>query len=554
MIMLRRRWIPLTMWSLCMAVALLPLGVADAKGKAAHDMQGGTATVVLPSFESLDPQVGFSTINGEAEWNVYTPLLTVAHANGVAGTQVIPGLAIGLPKVTNRGKTYTLKLRKGLRFSNGQAVKASDFAFTVERALKLNWGGDSFLISDIKGALAYQSGKASSVSGITTNNATGRITIRLIQADSAFADILTFTGLGLVPSTTPMTAESTKLPAGVGAYVIKNVVPNQSFTLVKNPRFARFDLPGIPVGHLNEIQASVDTNPLTAEQDVLNNRIDVLDPNFAISPSLISTLQTQASGRYRSVPTEGVQYIFFNTKIAPFNHKSARVAVTEAFDRGAITRIEAGFLRPGCFVLPEEFPGRSTQPCPYGKVSAAPQVAKARALIQAAHLTGSPVTVWTQAASPYDAMGAYYVSVLDGIGFKATLKTISPAIYYPTTANPTLNIQTGLAAYYADYPDPTTFYHLLDARSITPTFSPNRDQLDDPKVQATLMRLGGQSLTPSVIAQWQKLDEYVAKQAYWLVMGYPKDPELFSNRIDVKETIFNQKYLSDWSSWQLVRR
>lgn len=540
----------------CLGAALCA-GAASAVARnartAAKDVEGGSATVAIASFESLDPQIGFLTTDSEADWNVYTPLLTFKHANGVAGTELIPGLATGLPKVSRDGKTYTLVLRKGLKYSNGQTAKASDFKFTVQRALKLNWGGNSFLTADIQGASDYLAGKAASVSGITTNDASGKITIKLVQGDSAFSNILAFTGLGLVPSSTPLSDQATHPPAGIGPYVISNVQPNESFTLTKARAFAKLHLPGIPLGHLHQIKAIVVTNPLTAGQQVLNNQADALDPTDVVAPSLIPTISSQAANRFRAEPTEAIQYLFFNTTIAPFNNKNARVAVTYAFDRNAVNRIEGGFLQVGCYVLPVQFPGHPTQACPYGKPAGGPNVDKAKSLIQAAHLDGTSVTVWSQAAAPYDAIGAYYVSVLDAIGFKATLKTISPAIYYPTTANPALKIQTGFAAYHADYADPTTFYHLLDARTITPTFSVNRDQVNDARIQSTLAKLQPLPLSPSVNAQWQALDQYVAKQAYWLILGYPKAPELFSNRIDVKKTIFSQRYLSDWTSWQLVR-
>ncbi len=43
-----------------------------------------------------------------------------------------------------------------------------------------------------------------------------------------------------------MKAQTTNLPPGVGAYVIKNVVPNVSYEVVKNPLFASFKHPGDP--------------------------------------------------------------------------------------------------------------------------------------------------------------------------------------------------------------------------------------------------------------------------------------------------------------------
>ena len=48
-------------------------------------------------------------------YDTYIPLLTYAHANGKAGSKVIPGLAKALPKISDGGRTYDLTLRKGLQ-------------------------------------------------------------------------------------------------------------------------------------------------------------------------------------------------------------------------------------------------------------------------------------------------------------------------------------------------------------------------------------------------------------------------------------------------------
>ena len=166
--------------------------------------EGGTATVLMgtaPDF--LDPGQGYTTQSAEATWITYVGLLTYKRAAGQAGTQLIPGLAESLPQVSKDGKTYKLKLRKGLVFSNGKPVKASDFAATVERAIKSNWGGKSFFTSYVDGAGAFDKGKAKSISGITTDDATGDITIKLSVAYGAFGNVLAFPAAGLVPKGTP---------------------------------------------------------------------------------------------------------------------------------------------------------------------------------------------------------------------------------------------------------------------------------------------------------------------------------------------------------------
>jgi peptide/nickel transport system substrate-binding protein len=150
------------------------LGVTACGGEGSSNAvtEGGTAKVLMgtaPDF--LHPQLGYTTQAAEADWITYTPLLTYRHATGNAGTQLIPGLAQALPTISGNGLTYSLTLRKGLVFSNGQAVKASDFTATIERAIRLNWGGKSFFTNYIAGAAAFDKGQTQTISGIQTNDA-----------------------------------------------------------------------------------------------------------------------------------------------------------------------------------------------------------------------------------------------------------------------------------------------------------------------------------------------------------------------------------------------
>ena len=114
-------------------------------------------------------------------YDTYIPLLTFAHAEGEAGSKVVPGLAESMPKITDGGKTYTLTLSKGLKYSDGTPVKASDFKSSVERMFKLNSSGTPYY-TVIEGAEAFQEGKAKEISGIETDDKTGKIVIHLIEA------------------------------------------------------------------------------------------------------------------------------------------------------------------------------------------------------------------------------------------------------------------------------------------------------------------------------------------------------------------------------------
>jgi peptide/nickel transport system substrate-binding protein len=502
--------------------------------------------------ESLDPGLGATTQSYEATWITYTGLVSYAHASGEAGTQLIPGLAVSLPTVSNGGKTYTFTLRKGLVYSNGVPVKASDFAYTIERTIKLGWGDKSFLTENIEGAEAFDAGKASSISGIQTDDATGRITIHLVAPYGPFLNVLAFPAAGFVPSGTPMKSLTNSPPPGVGPYEIESVVPNKSFSMVRNPYWSKDAIPGIPASHVN-VDVKIVSDNQTEAEEVLDGTADVFDYNDTIPPTLLAQVESQAAGRYAKEPTVSGEYFFLNIKEAPFNNALAREAVNYAIDRRALQRLDSGMLQPACFFLPVGMPGHPSAPCPYGEPDAEPNLAKAKELVRESGLAGTPVTVWGGSRPPHKEFVDYYASVLNAIGFKATEKIVADAQYYATVGNLATKAQTGWLSYSQDFPNPLDFYQLLDAKSILPQENHNLSQVNDPHIQSELAALGPvpSSQLKSVVGRWQALDQYTAKKAYLAVFGYDEVPKFFSNRINFDAAIFQPVYGNDWSSLQL---
>src|SRR5882757_8625270 len=98
---------------------------------------GGDVNVALTSFpDYVDPQLSYTVEGWEVLWNVYTPLLTYKHAKGKEGTQLVPALAEKMPDISPDGKTYKLKLRPNMKYSDGTPIKASDFTYGIQRLFK----------------------------------------------------------------------------------------------------------------------------------------------------------------------------------------------------------------------------------------------------------------------------------------------------------------------------------------------------------------------------------------------------------------------------------
>ena len=163
------------------AVGIAACG-SSSSSSSSSGKQGGTITIAsgTPPL-SADQGLDFTTQGQELYSVVNTPLLTFKRGvEGTAGSQLQPALAESMPTVSNGGKTYTFKLRSGLHYSNGQPIKASDVLVALERDLKIPWKSASFNSGYIVGAKAYADGKAKTISGVTSKDSSGTITVNLL--------------------------------------------------------------------------------------------------------------------------------------------------------------------------------------------------------------------------------------------------------------------------------------------------------------------------------------------------------------------------------------
>jgi peptide/nickel transport system substrate-binding protein len=163
------------------------------------------------------------------------------------------------------------------------------------------------------------------------------------------------------------------------------------------------------------------------------------------------------------------------------------------------------------------------------------------------------VTVWGEKTSPDRVYVHYYVHLLKRLGYAASQRLLPPSTYFPTIGSATVNPQTGVERWFNDFPNPSDFFTVLDARAISPTGSLNLGRVDDEFVQQQLEALD--LVTPdrlnSSAGEWRDLDEYAAQKAYLAVIGTELVPKLMSDRIDFDAAVIHPLFLSDWSTWSL---
>ena len=532
------------------------LGCSDDEGDGAQGdaRAGGSITISYSAQpDALDPALSYTAEGWEALWLVYTPLLTYARAEGDAGTELIPGLARDLPRISEDGLTYRLTLRKGLRYSDGTPVKASDFEHTVKRVLNLESGGASYY-QGIEGAADYLAADEpkADISGIETNDRTGEITIRLVEPDGTFMHVLAMDFVGLVPSSTPFENMTKDPPAGVGPYAISESVPNRKFVMVKNHGF---DIPDIPKGHLDRITVKIVKSVSRQAEDVIRGELDYMQapPPADLKP----TIKADYGDRYAEQTTVSTYFFFLNVRTPPFDDPLVRQAVNYAIDKPALARLYAGEMQPGCSFLPPGMPGYDqdldVSDCPWGNPNEPPALERASELIEKAGADGAKVTVWGTNIDVTGRVTEAYADMLNKIGLDATPKVIDAAVYAQTVGNQRTRAQTGFYNWLQDFPHPKNFMYPVDGATIQPTNNQNLGNTDVPEITQGIRELSKEpKLTDEVVDKWSELNAELVKGAWLAPFGHRKLSTFMSERMDFENcSLFHPVYTNDYSSFCL---
>jgi peptide/nickel transport system substrate-binding protein len=527
---------------------VLGLSACGSSGSSSSGGEGGTLKATYSSFpDYLDPALAHTAESWTAIYNTYVPLLTYAHAGGRAGSQVIPGLAKGMPVISDGGRRYTLTLRKGLKYSDGRPVKASDFAFAVERVFKLNSSGSPFY-TDIVGAEAFAETKQGGIPGIKTNDRTGEIVIELASPRGTFTNELALPFVAPLPPDTPEEDLTADPPPATGPYVISKSQPGRGWEYERNPAWRGNNsklLPELPGGHMDRIEVSVVRNASTQVNDVEQGRFDWMG-NAPPADRYAAVKSRYEGSQFRVEPTVSNYVFWLNSRQAPFDDLRVRQAVNHAVDSRALERIYAGQLVGLQQILPPGMPG-------YQRFELYPHdMAKARQLVAAANPADRQITVWSDNESPNNEAGEYLADVLGKIGFETTLKILNADNYFSVIGNEsTPDLDVGWASWFQDYPHPNDFFQpLLDEASIAPTSTTNLARFADPAISAKIERLGREQLTPEVEAEYAALDREVMEQAPWAPYGASTIPTFVSSAIDLDGVIFNPTFSQDLTSFQ----
>ena len=131
-------------------------GTTAASTSAAQGKTFPEIKVVWGTTDYMDPGLSYRLESWQLFQDVYLGLLQKQYQTcAPVGdcTKIIPAIAQSLPVVNSNGTDFKFTIRKGLKYSNGETVKASDFKNTIIRDFKLNSPGIGFFTNIVGSAV-----------------------------------------------------------------------------------------------------------------------------------------------------------------------------------------------------------------------------------------------------------------------------------------------------------------------------------------------------------------------------------------------------------------
>ena len=442
--------------SLLVAASLAGTAAGGPQAGDRSEARGGTWRIVLTSdFDHYDPALAYFTHSWNMNLALQLRLYYYPMVNGPRNQRIEPMAAASMPRVSRDGRTYTIPIKSGFKFSNGANVTAESFARAIARGknAKLQSPASSFLddVASFK---------------VQRNN----LIVRLTKVAPDFTARLTMPFFSAVPANTPL---ETNLDDGpyhsAGPYYLREWNKKSSALAVRNPHWrnnvAPFRSFGFPL-NVDQIRWQVVPDPATQRLMCDRNEADIC----GFPPAQAKELADQhginrANGRFRLERDLLVWRLDLNNEQTLFrNNPKLRQAVNFAIDRRFMIA-QHGYLagRRTDQFLPYGMPGfREFNIYPVK----GPNTARAKQLAQGNLRSGKAVMyVFNRGAGPGVAQSVQFS--LKQMGLDVEIKQFDRIVQNTKAATRGEPFDITVEGWHADYPDPANFINvLLDGRRL----------------------------------------------------------------------------------------
>ncbi|MCH0565861.1 ABC transporter substrate-binding protein [Streptomyces sp. MUM 2J] len=529
----------------------------------ASTQKGGTVTYEYSDVpDSFDPGNTYYGYMFNLSRLYARPLMTFKPGPGQKGNELVPDLAASAGVPSDGGKTWTYKLRAGLKYEDGTAITSKDVKYAVERS---NFARDvlslgpnyfqQFLDGGDKYKGPYKDKSDAGLSSIETPDDT-TIVFHLNRAFQEFDYLVASPQTAPVPKAKDTGVDYVKHIVSSGSYKFQSYEEGKQVVLVRNDNWDAKTDP-LRKQYPDKIVVKLKVNPETIDQDVMaGEAIDL--GGTGVQAATQAKVVNDASLKANTDNTYGgrLVYMAINTKLAPFDNVACRKAVEFAIDKVSVQTAEGGPVRGdvATTVLPPDIPGYQKSDL-YASDGNKGDVAKAKEQLKACGKTSISTNLSARSDRPQEIDAATaIISSLKKVGINATLKQYPSGKYFTDSVgvpkfDAQQNIGLMMMQWGADWPSGYGFLQqILHGDAIGESGNTNLSQLDNAEINTNLEKAIATQDQGQREALYAQIDQKTMDEAALVPLTYFKvllyRPANFTNLVSTAAFSGQYDYLN----------
>jgi len=518
------------------------------------DKKGGTMKFAISSdWDSVDPGDTYYGLS----WNLarlYTRSLTMFKVGpGKVSSELTGDLAEGLGVPSDGGKTWTYKLRPGLKFEDGTPITSKDVEYAVSRSLEktILVNGPTYFndFLDLKGYKGPYSSKGQDNPAIDTPDDL-TIVFHLVKPFGGFDYFAMLPATAPVPQAKDTGAKYKEHVVSSGPYKFQSYEAGKGFTLVRNDQWDPATDPNrkaLP----DQYDVSIGVNADDIDNQIIDGSIDVDVAGTGVQPAALSRVLSQPDLKARADNplSARLHYTSINPMVAPLDNIECRKAVEYAADRTTYQTAYGGPEAGGEIatgLMPPQIPGFQRLDVWSMGPEKTGDLDKAKAALQACgQPNGFETNIAYRAERPKEKATAEALQEsLGRVGIKLTLKPFPTGDYFSLYAGkPDYRNSNKLGlvvnSWGADWNDGFGFLsQIVDGRVIRAEGGSSNISVNIPEVNQMVDQATAETDAAKRDAMWAAIDKRVMEEAVIL-------PGLWEKKVFLRSTRTTNVFVND---------
>ncbi|MFI6104130.1 ABC transporter substrate-binding protein [Streptomyces sp. NPDC051310] len=502
------------------------------------DKTGGTVTYAMADApESFDPGNTYYAFLYNFSRLYARPLTTFKPAPGEKGNELVPDLAESMGVPTDGGKTWTYKLRKGVKYDDGTPVTAKDVKYAVERsnfARDVLSNGPNYFQTLLDGGDKYKGPyKDKSDKGLASIQTPDDHTI-VFKLNQPFAD---FDYLVSAPQTAPVPkakdkgAQYTSSVVSSGSYKFETYQEGKQVVLTRNEHWDAKTDP-LRKQYPDKIVLNMKVNQATIDKDLMAGEIIADLKGAGVDAQTQAQVMAKEDLKANTDNAYGGRLVYtaINTKVKPFDNVECRKAVQYAIDKVSVQTSMGGPIRGeiASTIMPNDLPGYQKFDL-YTTEGNKGDAAKAKQHLKACgqEKISTFISARSERQSEVDAATAVVAS-LKKVGIDAKIKQYPGSKYFTDYAGvPSFtkkeNIGLMMMQWGSDWPTGYGYLkQILHGKAISQSGNTNLSELDDPAINKLFDQAIANTDKAARDAAYAEIDKKAMEQAVIVPLTYFK--------------------------------